>query len=48
MELRGVFVHPELLQPAVTHILVQDFHLLHPGHASQVLLQREGGSELEL
>ena len=46
MELRGVLVHPELLQAAVTHLLVQDLHLLHPGHARQVLLQ--GGSELEL
>ena len=48
MELWGVLVHPELLQTAVTHLLVQDLHLLHPGHARQVLLQGEGGSELEL
>ena len=48
MEVRGVLVHPELLQPAVTHILVQDLHLLHPGHARQVLLRGEGGSVLEL
>ena len=48
MEVRGVLVHPELLQPAVTHVLVQDLHLLHPGHARQVLLRGEGGSVLEL
>ena len=48
MELRGVLVHPELLQAAVTHLLVQDLNLLHPCHARQVLLQGEGGSELEL
>ena len=48
MEVRGVLVHPELLQPAVTHILVQDLNLLMTGHARQVLLQGEGGSELEL
>ena len=48
MEVRGVLVHPELLQAAVTHVLVQDLHLLHPGHARQVLLRGEGGSVLEL
>ena len=48
MEVRGVLVHPELFQPAVTHILVQDLNLLHPGHARQVLLRGEGGSVLEL
>ena len=48
MEVRGVLVHPELLQPAVTHVLVQDLHLLHPGHARQVLLRGEVGSVLEL
>ena len=48
MELWGVLMHPELLQAAVTHLLVQDLHLLHPCHARQVLLQGEGGSKLEL